>query len=317
MKKVLIITSRSEKTVSWAERERFVAEFCQKVSAKLDNIKLIYTTYSDLVYTVKSGNTAIFDTRNKLDLAKVQLVHFKNWSHNTAEAPVIAAHLKANNILFFNSEVNIPIPPGKLAQMFLLASNKVPVPDTLYASRLKLKELFKNNKIHEGFNFPLILKANDGSKGNDNYLIKDSKEAVDILEAAEADKQFIVQNFVPNEGDYRYLFIGLDKKPLVIHRQSNDDNHLNNTSRGAEASFLDLSSLPKEYLQYASKAAELLGRQISGVDILVNKDNGKAYVLEANGTPAIATGFGMDEKVEHFTDFIESQLGNLEEESEE
>ena len=161
------------------------------------------------------------------------------------------------------------------------------------------------------------MKANDGSKGNDNYLIKDAKEAIKILDAAEADKQFIVQNFVPNDGDYRYLFVGLDKKPLVIHRQANDDNHLNNTSKGADAVFVKLDSLPKEYLQYARKAAELLGRQISGVDILVNKDNGKAYVLEANGTPAIATGFGTEEKVEHFTDFIESQLGNLEEEAEE
>lgn len=317
MKKVLIITSRSEKTVSWAERERFVAEFCEKVSAKLEDISLIYTTYSDLVYTVKSDKTKIFDTRNKIDLAEVELVHFKNWSHNTAEAPVIAAYIKANHVLFFNSEVNLPIPPGKLAQMFLLATNKVPVPDTFYASRLKLKELFVKNKIPEGFEFPLILKANDGSKGNDNYLVKEPKEAINILETAEADKQFIVQNFVPNDGDYRYLFVGLDKKPLVIHRQANDDNHLNNTSKGANAGFLDLGSLPDEYLQYARKTAELLGREISGVDILVDKENGKVYVLEANGTPAIATGFGTDEKVDHFVDFLKEQLGNIDEDSEE
>lgn len=317
MKKVLVITHRSENTATWLELERFIAEFCQKVSAKLDDIKLIYTTYGDMVYTLESGKTKIFDTRNKLDISKVQLVHFKNWLHNTAEAPVIAAHLKAKDIPFFNSEVNLPISPGKLAQMFLLASNQIPVPDTFYAPQKKLKELFEENDIPAGFNFPLILKANDGARGDDNYLIKDAKEAINILESAEADKQFIVQNFVPNDGDYRYLFAGLDRNPLVIHRRANDDNHLNNTSKGAEAEFLDLDSLPKEYLQYARKAAELLGREISGVDILVDKESKKAYILEVNRTPALATGFGMDEKVDHFTDFIESQLGNLEEDAEE
>lgn len=316
MKKVLIITSRSEKTVSWAEREKFVADFCNRVSSKLDEIKLIFTTYNDLVYTVVDGKAKIFDKKNKLDLTKVSLVHFKNWSHNTAEAPVVAGYLKANNIAFYNSEVGVPIPPGKLAQMFILANNELPVPDTLFSARLTLKEVLSSD-MPEGFKYPLIIKANDGSKGNDNYLANDQKEAIKILDEAEADKLFIVQNFVPNNGDYRYLFVGLYSKPLVIHRQSNYDNHLNNTSKGAHAKFLDLGDLPKEYLQYARKAAELLGREIGGVDILVDEQTKKAYVLEVNGTPALATGFGVDAKEDYFADFIEGLVGDLEDESEE
>lgn len=316
MKKVLIITSRSERTVSWAEREKFVADFCRRVSSKLDDIKLAFTTYNDLIYTVTDGKAKIFDKKNKLDLAKVSLVHFKNWSHNTAEAPVVAGYLKANNVAFYNSEVGIPIPPGKLAQMFILARHDLPVPDTLFAARLTLKEIVQSD-LPEGFKYPLIIKANDGSKGNDNYLVNNQKEATKIFDEAEADKLFIVQNFVPNNGDYRYLFVGLGGKPLVIHRQSSDDNHLNNTSQGAHAEFLDLSDLPEEYLQYASKAAELLGREIGGVDILVDEQTKKAYVLEVNGTPALATGFGVDVKEEYFADFIEGLVGDLEDESEE
>lgn len=309
MKDVLIITSRSEKTVSWNVREVYVRQFCEAVNARSPSIRARFTTYQDLHHTIRGGKTVVFDTLNKIDLSQVQFVHFKNWHFERGQAPVVAAYLKAYGIPYVNSEVTaVSVAPGKLAQMFLLGSQGVPVPDTFYAAKQALLRIFTRGKLPESFSYPLIMKANDGAQGHDNHLIREAKEAIDVLTASEPDKEYVLQNFIPNDGDYRILFMGLPGEPLVFHRRAAAGNHLNNTSQGGSGQFIDTDSLPPEYLDYARKAAELTGREIGGVDILADKETGKPYVLEVNGTPALATGYGTDVKIEYFARYIEQAL---------
>lgn len=305
---ILIITSRAEQTAAWKERERYVQEFCQLVAEKLDNARVLYTTYTDLEYTVLGGKTNIHDIRNDLDLAEVTFVHFKNWEYNIHEAPVVAAYLQANNIAFHNTEILLPWAPGKLAQMVSLAGVGLPVPDTFYAPKKRLLERFESSDLPETFSYPLIMKANDGSRGDDNYLIYDAQEAITILKAAEDRKEFVLQTFIPNDGDFRLLFVGLEEDPLVFHRKGGEGTHLNNTSKGGAGTRVDLRDIPAEYLEYAHRAAAQLHRQIGGVDMLIDKETGKPYILEVNGTPALATGYGVVDKVDRFVAFVKNQV---------
>jgi glutathione synthase/RimK-type ligase-like ATP-grasp enzyme len=316
-KKILIITSRSEKTASWKEREQYVKDFCETVAGYLDNANVLYTTYRDLHYVVRGGVTTVTDTLNRLDLKEVHLVHFKNWAFEYGEAPVVAAYLKAHGIPFFNSEVATTPASAKLAQMVVLGGGGVPVPDTFFASKEQLRAFFERDALPEGFVYPLIMKANDGSRGDDNHLIAMAKEALDVLTASDPEKEYVLQNFIPNDGDYRFLFCGLDATPIIFHRKGADGSHLNNTSKGGSGTFVQSSDITPECMQYARRAAELLGREIGGVDILIDAETGKPYVLEVNGTPALATGYGVDQKAEHFARFVQQQLDAQEEEEEE
>ncbi len=314
MKKVLIITSSSRQSVAWREREPYVRDFCEAVTAKLANVQVVYTTYQDLQFTVVGGRTQIYDTRNNIDLKDVDLVHFKNWVYDPYTAPVVAMYLHRYEVTFFNSEVHTTQVPGKLGQMFLLAENDVPVPDTLYASKERLQEYFEHGTLPEGFAYPLIMKANDGSKGDDNHLVKDAEQAIDILTASDPEKEYVLQCFIPNDGDYRLLYIGLGGEPLIFHRRGVEGSHLNNTSKGGTGTFVPQEEFPAEYGLLARRAAELLGREIGGVDVLVDKVTGQAYVLEVNATPALATGYGTDVKVERFARFLQDTLDAEEEE---
>lgn len=313
-KQVLIITSRSEKTVAWKEREQYVKVFCEALEDYLGDVHARYTTYRDLRYSIRQGVPSIYDTSTGADLKDFDFVHFKNWQYELGEAPVVAAYLKMHGVLFFNSEVHVPISPGKLAQMFLLGANGVPVPDTFYARKEQLLGLFSQGMAPEGFDFPFIMKANDASRGDDNHLVDEAKQAVDILTASDPDKEYVVQRFIPNDGDYRFLFMGLDAEPLVFHRKAGKGTHLNNTSKGGSGRFMQSNQLPPQYTQYARRAAELTGREVGGVDILVDSQNGKPYVLEVNGTPALATGYGVDIKTKRFADFLRRSLEAQEEE---
>lgn len=312
-KKVLIITSYRSKVIHWAERERYVEEFYESVQAMLDDTRIIYTTYDDIVTTVIDNKVTIRDVRHNIDLKEVHLVHFKNWMFDNEHASLIAFYLKQNGIAFYNEEVDAGLAWGKISQMCRLAAGGVPVPDTFFAKKRLLKEFFQNGKLPKSFTFPLILKADDGAKGNDNYLVKNKEEAIEILDVATDDKEFVVQNFIPNDGDYRFLFAGIDELPLVFMRKAVKNTHLNNTSQGGSGSLVNPASLPNDYLVHAKNAARILKREIGGVDIIVNKQTNVPYVLEVNSTPALATGYSVDKKKKLFKRFIESRI-NLQEE---
>lgn len=315
MKKVLIITSRSEKTVAWKQREQYVRDFCQSVSDLLEDTTVTYTTYRDLLFTVTDGRPAIFDMVSQVDLETYDLIHFKNWQYEVGQAPVVAEYLHTKGVPFVNSEVRNRLAFGKLAQMFILAIHGIPVPDTLFAFKEVLREHFERGTPPAGFSYPFIMKDDDGSKGDDNHLVRSAKEALDILSASAPDKQYVLQNFVPNDGDYRLLYIGIDNEnPLIFHRKAVAGSHLNNTSKGGTGTFIDPDKFPAEFIRYARDAAELLGREIGGVDVLIDKDSGRAYILEVNSTPALATGYGVDVKTKRFARFLQQTLEGREEE---
>lgn len=309
MRTVLIITSSSERTASWKEREAYIKQFCDDIESRLSDVKLRFTTYDDLSFSVISGQREIFDSRNQLNLDGLDLVQFKNWFHDVEEAGLVARFLKSKGIRFFNSEADNGLMRSKISQMFALSQAGVPVPDTFYAKRSRLADVLSSGNLPKGFGFPLIMKANFGSKGENNYLVKDFERALKILsEMDNPEAEFVLQNYIENDGDYRFLFIGLDAEPLVIHRRSAGGSHLNNTSQGGTGNFVELDSLPEEMLENARSAARLLGREIGGADVLVDKSSGKMYILEVNGTPALATGFGTEEKAAKFASFLDSRL---------
>lgn len=311
MKKVLVLTSKSEKTVAWKERSAYLREFCDDLNRRLRNekvpLKIVFTTHDELLFEVVNGQLAIYDTENDTALEDYAFVHFKNWAYNLEPASVAARFLEKRNVPFANSEVVMPMCVGKLSQMFRLAEAGLPVPDTLYGSKQAILDYLESPR-NKGFEFPLIIKDSEGSRGDHNFLAKTPARLAKIYDTHGADKYFVIQKYIPNIGDYRILFIGLDNHPLVFKRMAVEGSHLNNTSKGGSAEFVGADELSAEIMQDARKAAEATNREITGVDILIDKHTGQHYVLEINSTPAIATGFGVPTKTDAFVSYLKSLL---------
>lgn len=313
-KTFLIITSHRAVTNSWLDREKYLNKFIDQLAAQVEEARVLYTTYDDISCLVKSGTVTMIDQKNQIDLKDVALVHFKNWMLDAEQAATIVFYLKCHSVAFYNSEVDSGLAGGKIAQMCRLAMIGVPVPDTFFAKRESLSQIFASGNLPNGFQLPLILKADNGSKGEDNYLIKSFRKGQEILASTDPDKDFVLQNYIPNEGDYRFLFMGLDEPPMVFLRRGVSGSHLNNTSQGGQGSLVPAKEIPKEYVQLARRSAEALSREICGVDILVDSVTQKAYILEVNSTPAIATGYALERKVAKFASFLTEVLEQREEE---
>lgn len=311
MKQILIVTSMSEKTVAWQERAAYLQAFCDNVTKQLQEKKLeakvSYTTTGDMIYTVIDGQVVIHDMRSGIDLKDAAFVHLKNWIYNLEETTVLAQYLAHHDVPHANQQVGEAMCLGKLSQMFKLALSGLPVPDSLYCTNPENAKSYLNGDGSTKFKLPFIVKDSDGSRGDHNFLVEDL-ERLDEIYAEYPDKHFIIQNYIPNVGDYRVLFVGEKREPLVFLRRAVEGSHLNNTSKGGEAVFVDVSELDPSWLADAKKAAEATNQQITGVDLLINEQTKEHYLLEINSTPALATGFGVPEKTTAFVDMLADTL---------
>jgi glutathione synthase/RimK-type ligase-like ATP-grasp enzyme len=185
----------------------------------------------------------------------------------------------------------------KLAQTHMFYLQGMPFIETLFS--------LDNQRLAEvagTLGYPLILKDNLGSHGENNFLLNNREELEKRLRNTEAD--MLVQKYHPNDCDYRVLVAG-DKRPLVLKRTAVAGSHLNNTSQGGTA---ELDELPADLLEQSKNLAKELKMAVAGVDILRDKSSGEMLFLEINSQPQLLSGAFVGQKRKLFSELVESML---------
>lgn len=219
-------------------------------------------------------------------------------------ALTISLYAQAKGIKIINSEALHNRSRSKLSQNVLAALyGTAATPFIIGMDKDYLVEAAAASQL----GFPMIVKSASASRGSHNYLVHDAEDMRRALKAAPP-KIFVVQPFVPNEGDYRLLVMG-GRVRMAIHRRSVGDSHLNNTSQGGQATIIDVGTLPPAMLADAVKIATLLKREVTGVDMIVHTQTGRHYFLEANNMPQLSTGSFVAEKAVALDRFFESWIG--------
>jgi len=200
------------------------------------------------------------------------------------QALACARYLEVHGVPYFDREIGRTTSRNKLSQMVMLQSRGLPVPTTLFArNRRRLVRLLTTTYKDE-FTWPVIAKATGGTRGDANYLLRTPDELTTLLESEH--RHFLIQSFIPNDGDYRALVIG-DKLRGLIKRVGVEGSHLNNTSKDGQAEWLPRTVFTPEQRLLAVRAAQLFGRDVAGVDVLFDKHTGQPYILEVNRAPQI------------------------------
>ena len=216
----------------------------------------------------------------------------------------------------------------KAWQMLTLKKAGIDVPKTVYGSLWYLFEWMKGkqnplsfdsaqdislkkgdlNESKLAFDFPVIVKGSGGDRGTrvfkaDNLeqlekLVRDLRKS-----ETEEGKRYMLQEFIPNDGDYRVLVLG-DKVLGVMKRSSqNKKEFRNNYSAGGS---VEIADLPEEVKQLAVKAAEVCGLAVAGVDVAFRDyDFKKPVVWEVNKGPQFkgfmkATGIDVPAEIVKF-----------------
>lgn len=290
--KILIIGS-SKATPTEQERsyyQQYVDFFVQSAQFTEGETVISTALMDDLLIQVGEGELSIYDTFNKSQLSDYDAFFFRGDKFR-AHMDVIATineYAKHHGIKTVNTYDNVR-DPSKLLQAVYFEIIGVPVAKTLNVN----SALLNNFDLVEGWEFPCIMKAKQGSHGNDNYVVT-SLDEVREISLKDTEKYFVLQRFVPNDGDYRILIIG--DETIVIGRSAQEGSHLNNTSQGGEATEVSVDSLPKEVIEQSHAIAQYFKMTIAGVDALQDKVTKKFYFLEVNSQPQLMTGAFTDKK---------------------
>lgn len=305
-KSVLLLTSpRAQNWIDIPSNEvsKGLHTFIEALNVGDEEVTFAVTTLDKLVFTIENGDVSIFDTYTKKDLAEYDLVHFRNVALFTDFARAITLYMKHHDRQAFE-EVDVDIPEyGKLSQMFLFAQNNVPVPSTWATWDAQNIEALVDEK---NISLPFILKANNGIKGQDNYLIR-TKEQLCKVVTENSNTQFVIQEFIPNDGDYRVLCFA-DAAPLIFKRVAAEGSHLNNTSRGGSSFEIGVDDFDPSALELSRKAARLTRRALAGVDAIQDNKTGEWFILEVNANPALSSGTLLDRKVVGYKKMIKEIL---------
>jgi RimK family alpha-L-glutamate ligase len=157
----------------------------------------------------------------------------------------------------------------------ILQQQGLPTPATIVCESIEAAY-----KAREQLGGDVIVKPLFGSMGLGMVRVSDEEIAFRVFRAVEAVRGvFYLQRTIDHDGrDVRAFVIG-GRVVAAIERRS--AGWRTNLARGGEARGL---ALPSTWSELAVRAAEAVGAEYAGVDLLSARD-GSVYVLEVNGIP--------------------------------
>ncbi|MFA6184539.1 MAG: hypothetical protein WCT51_04255 [Candidatus Shapirobacteria bacterium] len=204
----------------------------------------------------------------------------------------------------------------KAWQMLALKEAGIEVPKTVYGSLWYLYEFMNNQSDRQNifvgahalrhctsdvalqknisgstdyiWKFPVIIKGSGGDRGTRVFKtdnLEQLEKLVRDLRKSEIDegRRYMLQEFIPNDGDFRVLVLGEKVLGVMKRSSQNKDEFKNNYSAGGK---VELAELSEEIKQLAVKAAKVCGLAVAGVDVAFrNNDLSQPIIWEVNKGP--------------------------------
>jgi len=168
----------------------------------------------------------------------------------------------------------------KLRSLQLLSRYDIGIPPTAFARRRE----DVRSAIRRVGGAPVILKLLEGSRGMGVILAESAKSAESVLDAMSSlGQNILIQAYIEEaQGrDFRAIVVG-GKVVAAMSRRAGEGEFRSNLHRGGTAVGV---ALDDTYAATAVHAAEVLGLNIAGVDMIPSKDG--PMVLEVNSSPGL------------------------------
>tara|TARA_R110000868_G_scaffold120477_2_gene319766 strand:+ start:62852 stop:64048 length:1197 start_codon:yes stop_codon:yes gene_type:complete len=178
----------------------------------------------------------------------------------------------------------------KLRSLQILSRHHIGIPQTTFV-RDKRDVLPAIERVGGA---PVVIKLIEGTQGIGVLLAESVKAAESIVELLQSQKQnVLIQKFVAESKgkDIRAFVVG-DRVVAAMRRVAQGQEFRSNVHRGGVAEAVDLSP---EYIETAVRAAQILGLQVAGVDMLEGANG--PQIMEVNSSPGlegIETCTGLD-----------------------
>lgn len=228
----------------------------------------------------------------------------KSLSILDAARPRIGRSLTQLGVMLLKHFELMRIPSTLSIEGLTTARNKYLTLQALYAARVRIPESvliasrIKTEEPTEYLSPPLVMKLLSGTQGIGVMRVRDVKEAGPIIDTlSELDQMICLQKFLPNPGEDIRVFLVDGEVVAAMKRKAAPNEWRSNIHIGGHG----IAHKPtREETEEATKAAEAVGVEIAGVD-LISVEN-EPYVIEVNASPGFhglleATGINAAESI--------------------
>jgi len=282
MKKILILTSGSKKKLT---------PF--KLSARKLDIDLTTASFNDIYFDSDSREILL---KGGVKISDFKVIYFRLVGNSLETASLVAVFAKQKGISgafpkrikivdrIYEKPQTFPITQSKAQEMKSLADAKVAIPKTLFGS---LAEIVKKGPARLGY--PFVIKSTSGKKGREVYSPKDGKALraliVTLSKEEKLGKKFFAQEFINSTKRIRALVVG-GKIIGLVSQLTKWRKRVSGYKPQEDEKKIGRFVPDRNMQKLALSAVAATGIDIAGVDILIDEDSGKYYVIEVNAAPS-------------------------------
>jgi len=185
------------------------------------------------------------------------------------------------NIPVFNCSEAISICDDKYLTHLILAKYNIRMPNTFKIpfafSGMEYLDSSFISILEDELDYPFIIKATNGSFGNQVYLINNKNELLDILMKNKG-VSLIAQEYIPSSfgRDLRMYMVGDTCAAAII--RNNEKDFRATTNLGGFGTAYEPSN---DQIQLAKKIMNIIGLDFAGIDFLFDKEE-KLILCEVN-----------------------------------
>lgn len=299
MKKILILVDKI------GPKKRLFSDLISKKIGSGVEVKL--ARFADLAFYISVGHVEV--TIEEEDITNYNLVYFRRAGCDfSIMAATLASALDFLGINYIDRTFGNIGPLGsKMTSLVRLATGGLPIIPTFYCWNEKIKDQVQ--QITERFEYPLVAKELGTQLGRGVYKIAKKADFyyLPLRSKNKSENQYLFQKMIGKQEEFRLLVLG-DKVAVAERKIAAKDEFRSNVALGAKEEFFDPSKLSEEVKDIAVKAAQLLKIDVAGVDILIEANTHKPWLLEVNRGPGFTYNDKQSPEMDELAKFLSGLL---------
>lgn len=246
-----------------------------KQAAQRRKVQLALAHWSKIAMTNQGGKLKLRVAGRALE--NFDLIYFRAVGQYTEELNLVAQHALRARIpvidrCYQHGETE---KDRKSFECQAIVEAGLPYPETFFGSHQAIVDFASKN-----WQFPLVVKRTDSRKGRETYLIKSRSKLKEFFKDKPPSQRFLVQRFIENDGDIRLFLAGGEVLGAIKRGPKRLKFRLDKSTGKAR-----IYKPSREMVRVAQKAAQVLGIDIAGVDLVIESSSGKPFILEVNRAP--------------------------------
>lgn len=266
--------------------------------------KAFLHSFTDLYFDIKSGKVKI-KVKNT-DLSNFDLVFVRRAGKYVRFMGAISKYLDYKKVKFVDPAFReIGMSMDKASSVTRLAIKRVPVPHSIFC--FKESVLSNRERIIKTLEFPIIAKAILSQRNQNIYILKSMEDFNKLVNIS--NQEFIFQKFIDIQKEYRVLIMG--EKIMVLEqkfKRNYENLKVEYLDLTGPSIFLNLDSTTQLSNKIALKSASVLGLDVAGVDLAIEKGTNKNYIIEVNKGPGIEPNAKTSPELKAFSDYLQQKI---------